>query len=145
MSSSEGLPDKIFQAVVSLSEDGNLRLEANDPQGAIDCWRTALELLPQPRSMWESATWLFASIGEAEQIAGNDASALAAFVEASYCDGGAANAFVQMSLGALLLDLGREDEAIDPLLRAYMLEGQEIFQNFGIQYLTPLLTRNLVP
>ncbi len=49
-----------------------------------------------------------------------------------------------MNIGILLLDAGQEAKAVPHLLRAYMAEGRDIFANFGLQYLDPLLRRGLV-
>jgi hypothetical protein len=57
---------------------------------------------------------------------------------------GAADLFVLIGLGATLYDLGRTDDSVDPLLRAYMLEGQDIFAEFGGPYLSVLKDRALV-
>ncbi len=41
-------------------------------------------------------------------------------------------------------DLGREDDTVDPLLRSDMAEDRQIFEDFGLDYLTPLIERGLV-
>ncbi|WP_103257491.1 tetratricopeptide repeat protein [Tabrizicola aquatica] len=82
------LPDEIYAEVERLSARGNGLLEATDYQGAIEAWTTALTLLPEPRAIWDAAMWLHTSIGDAAYQAGDDETALAAFLEASRSAGG---------------------------------------------------------
>lgn len=138
------LPNDIHDRVTDLSERGNALLDENDAQGAVALWQQALALLPEPKAIWDAATWLYASIGDAERQSGNLEAALAAFRAAMASGDGQSNPFVQISLGATLLDLGYIDEATDSLLRAYMLEGKEIFNEFGGPYFQFLREKGLV-
>ncbi len=138
------LPDDIYAEVERLSARGNELLDAADYEGAIEAWNAALALVAEPKAFWDAAMWLHASIGGAAYQAGDDNAALAAFVEASRSADGGRNPYVQMNLGVLLLDAGREEQAVPHLLQAYMAEGYDIFANFGLQYLDPLLRRGLV-
>ena len=138
------LPNDIHDRVTDLSERGNALLDDNDARGAVALWQQALGLLPEPKAIWDAATWLYASIGDAERQSGNLEAALAAFRAAMASGDGQSNPFVQISLGTTLLDLGYIDEATDPLLRAYMLEGKEIFSDFGGPYLQFLRGRGLI-
>lgn len=140
------LPDEIYEKVTALSEQGNVLLEAHRPADAIKVWQNALSLLPEPQHKWEAALWLHASIGEAERIIGNMQAALSAFQEAaSSSDGeGVSNPFVLLGLGTCLFDLDRKKEAVDPLLRAYMLEGDYIFAESDPKYLQYLKEKELI-
>ena len=114
------LPDDIYAEVERLSARGNELLDAADYEGAIEAWNAALALLPEPKAFWDAAMWLHASIGDAAYQAGDDSAALAAFVEASRSADGGRNPYVQINLGVLLLDAGREEQAVPHLLQAYM-------------------------
>ena len=138
------LPDDIYDRVTELSEKGNIALNAGDAAGAIAYWSEALKLLPSPQSKWEAALWLHASIGDALRQQGRLEEALSAFQSAYASAEGHFNPFVQVSLGMTLLDLGRAEEATDPLLRAYMMEGEEIFRGSDPKYLDHLAQRRLL-
>ncbi len=140
----EELPDAIFEQVTTLAESGNTALDYDDPAEAISCWRQALKLLPSPELQWSAAMWLHASIGDAQRQQGELEPAVSSFQSAAAADGGAENAFVQFGLGATLLDLHRREEATDPLLRAYMLAGDEIFQDQAVRYREHLAARRLI-
>ncbi|MFC5445227.1 tetratricopeptide repeat protein [Rhizobium halophytocola] len=120
--------------------------DAGDAEGALTVWTEALALLPEPRRRWEALLWLNASIGDAERERGNIEAALAAFEEAAASAGmeGVTNPFVLWGIGACLYDLGRVEEATDPLPRAYMLEGEEIFEDSDPRYLEHLRQRGLI-
>ncbi|MFS4439328.1 hypothetical protein ACMA5I_14035 [Paracoccaceae bacterium GXU_MW_L88] len=135
------LPDPIYDRVTELSELGNGALDASQYDAAIGYWRSALALLPAPQAQWDAAMWLHASIGDAYREKGAMEDALSSFQSADAAGDGHANAFVQFSLGATLYDLGRRDDAVDPLLRAYMLEGEEIFEPDDVSYLEFLRSR----
>lgn len=138
------LPDEIYTRITDLSEEGNSTLDSGNPQAAIEIWKKALSLLPPPQMRWQAAMWLHASIGDAQRESGQLAEALSSFQSAAASDGGAHNAFVQFGLGTSLLDSGRKDEATVPLLRAYMIAGDDIFKGEEPLYLKHLSARKLV-
>lgn len=138
------LPDDIYEEVTKRSERGNVLLESGDPQGAIREWGVALRYLPEPSRKWEAAMWLHASIGDAQRQAGDIIAALQSFQTAAACADGYANPFVLLGVGTCLYDLGRKDESTDPLLRTYMLEGSEIFDEIDPVYLGHLRSKKLI-
>jgi len=140
------LPPRIAERIDSLSEQGNALLEGEgDWRGAVAAWRSALAALPDPKSQWEAWSWLNASIGEALRVGGDLGGARAAFVDASNGPEGYANPFILLRLGQTLVDLGEEAEGCERLLRAYMLEGDEIFAEDGASYLAILKRKGLIP
>jgi tetratricopeptide (TPR) repeat protein len=138
------LPDDVHARVTELSEEGNDLLDGGDAKGAIAAWRTALQLLPEPRRQWDAALWLYASIGDAQREEGELAAALDSFQQAAASSDGYANGFVQLGIGTCLYDLGRQEESADHLLRAYMAEGEEIFEESDPKYLDELRKRKLI-
>lgn len=138
------LPDAIYAKVKALSDQGNQHMSAHRYTAAVASWEQALALLPQPQALWDAALWLHASIGDGLRSSDDLAGALDQFRIAANCADGATNPFVLFNIGACLLDLGNEDEAVDPLLRAYMLEGEEIFEDEDSKYIDLLRRRKLV-
>ena len=143
-SAPEELPDDIYDRVTELSEQGNDLLDRGDTKAAISIWRSALQLLPEPRRQWDAAVWLHASIGDAQREDGDLNAALDSFLQAAASGDGYANSFVQLGIGTCLYDLGRYEESTDPLLRAYMGEGEEIFAESDPKYLDYLRKRRLL-
>ncbi|MBZ5758106.1 MULTISPECIES: tetratricopeptide repeat protein [Rhizobium] len=140
----EELADDIHERVTELSEQGNDLLDAGNETGAIRCWQSAIRLLPEPHHKWDAALWLYASIGDAQRQQGDMESALSSFQRAAASSDGHANGFVQLGIGTCLYDLGHQEESTDPLLRAYMAEGEEIFEESDAKYLNYLRMRKLV-
>jgi tetratricopeptide (TPR) repeat protein len=138
------LPDAIFKDVEDLSECGNTHMQAGLYDAAVVVWQQALRLLPPPQAQWDAALWLHASIGDAFRAKGEIAAALDSFQNAARCADGAVNPFVLFSIGACNVDSGHEDVAVDPFLRAYMLEGEGIFEGQDPEYIKVLQKRNLI-
>lgn len=122
------LPDELYEQIESLSEAGNECSDNEDHEGAIENWRQALALLPEPQLDWEAATWLYASLGDAYYQSADYEMAKDALYTALNCPDGQANPFIHYMLGKTLLRLNDEG-AIDELLRAYMLDGVDIFDS----------------
>ncbi|MBN9296139.1 MAG: hypothetical protein J0I41_03960 [Filimonas sp.] len=117
-----------FEAIDDLAELGNGLMDEADYAGAITKFSEALLLVPDPRRDWEAATWLYASIGDAFYQSGEHAKALDNFVEAYNCPGGLENPFVLLRLGQCYHHFNEEKNTLEYLLRAYMLEGENIFE-----------------
>lgn len=139
------LPDSIFEKVEALSEEGNVLLEDDDNwRGAVRVWESALGLLPEPKTQWEAALWLYASLGEAQRTGKDLSAAKDMLYSALNCPDGHMNPLVLLRLGQTLADLGDVKEGVEYLLRAYMLEGEEIFADDGAPYLKLLREKKLV-
>ncbi len=142
------LPDDIYEQVEALSEDGNDLIDDGDAAGAEAVWRQALALLPEPRDIWEAYTWLNASIGEACYLQEDYDGAVQVLFDALNGPEAQANPFIHYMLGKSLWKRGGDEErAIDELLRAYMLDGNEIFEGDeeeGPAMLRLLIERDLI-
>ena len=146
------LPDELYEQIVSLSDAGNEMAEAGNLEGAVSSWREATELLPEPRFLWEATSWLFGSIGDvlAEMAFGGEhesrkraliTQAREAFVDALASSGGSSNPLFQMRFGQLEYELGYEESAREALLKAYMLDGEDIFEHEDARYLDLLRSK----
>jgi tetratricopeptide (TPR) repeat protein len=121
------LTPALHNKIEELSEGGNALLENGDWQAAVAKWNQALDLVPEPKSDWEAATWLYGSIGDA-YFEGHDLdSAKEAFFDALNCPGGTENPFIHYRLGQILVELGESERGINELLQAYMIDGEDIF------------------
>ena len=139
----EELPEEIYKNVTDLSEQGNAHSDSERYQEALQQWHSALDLLPDPKSKWTAATWLHASIGEAYWRLEQMKDAKAAFENAYRCADGYINAFVLFYLGACLFELDQKEKSTDYLLRAYMLDGETMFEDENPEYLEHLKNQNL--
>ncbi len=128
MTTRDALDDAIYLQIEILSQEGNILLEDDgDWRGAIAKWQAALALVPEPKTDWSAALWLYASIGTAWLDAPDMAQAQDAFETAYRCPDGHLNPYVLLQLGKIYAISGSHDAATKMLLRAYMLDGEAIF------------------
>ncbi|WP_182418831.1 tetratricopeptide repeat protein [Bartonella sp. HY038] len=138
------LPDDIYEEVENLSGQGQELFDNKQIDAAIEKWQQALSLLPEPRQKWEASLWLYAALGDAYQSKGDHQEALSYFERGYQSAEGYLNPYILYSIGTNLYDLNRKDEATDYLLRAYMLEGDDIFDEDGEIYLNHLKEKKLI-
>ena len=141
------LDDETYRKIEALSEEGNDLLEDGDWRGAVMKWRLALDLVPEPKSDWDAATWLYASIGDAQYQGGDVTQAKESLYDALNCPEGQQNPFVHLRLGQTLHALGEDKKSLDHLLQAYMLDGEDIFllEDGGEEDLQRLRDNKLIP
>ncbi len=121
------LPATIADEIDRLSEVGNVSMEAGLPRDAIDVWNRAVSLLPEPKTEWEAALWLYTSLGDAYRKTGDLQSAKHVLYNAVSSPDGHMNPLTLLWLGETLVDLGETKAGIEHLLRAYMLDGADVF------------------
>lgn len=118
------LPEKTYQQISELSDQGNTYADAGDFSKSIQTWSRALSLLPAPLNNWEAYTWLSASIGDAHFQLGQIESAQEKFFNALNGPDGLENPFIYYRLGQCQIQLNDEHKGTESLLRAYMLDPQ---------------------
>lgn len=142
----EDLPEDLRARIEALSEQGNQLMDDDQFSAALEAWREAYQLLPAPRDERSAALWLHASIAEALYMMGDFPGARNAMREALGAPGGAENPYVHYMLGKALWQLDDED-AVDALLKAYLLDGVDIFdtdEDEGLDVLQVLQDRGLI-
>jgi tetratricopeptide (TPR) repeat protein len=137
------LDDAVYHQITYLSERGNTLMDEGAPARAAEMFERALDLLPEPKTDWEAATWLNASLGDALFAQQQFAGARDRFLDALNCPDGPTNPFVQLRLGECCHELGDAARAKQHLLRAYMLDGPQIFASEPRKYYDVI--RNDVP
>ncbi len=125
--------------VNNLSEMGNLLVDSRSYDKAISFFNDALALLPLPIQQWEAGTWLYTAIGEAYYFKGDYENAKNNLYNALNCAGSKDSAFTYLRLGQSLFEFGDLVGAKENLLKAYMLEGNEIFDDEDEKYFNLLL------
>lgn len=141
------LPKKTADEIDALSESGNVLADSDDFEGAISKWKAALQLLPEPRSDWDAYAWLMASIGDAQYQLSRWNDARDSFLDALNAEDGRGNPFVHYRLGQCLIATGDEQKGLESLLKAYMLDGEDIFdadEPDGSEYLQKLRDAKLI-
>lgn len=102
--------------------------ESGDPAAAVDVLQEMLAQLPEPALEHPLAMWVHASLGDALFELGRFEDANAALAQALLA-GGTDEAFVWLRKGQSLVGLGDERAGVEALTSAYMLMGDEIFDD----------------
>jgi hypothetical protein len=134
------LPDQLHQQVTFLSRDGDALAETGDYPGALERYWAAWDLLPEPQSDLEAATWLLAAIGDANFLGGDFVAGRDNLSNAMHCPGAIGNPFLHLRLGQCQFELGNQERAADELARAYMGGGSEILESEDPKYFDFLKT-----
>jgi tetratricopeptide (TPR) repeat protein len=138
------LSEDDYRRIQTLCKKGDALADDGDYQTALEQYWAAWDLLPEPQTDWQAATWILAAIGDAnflgaDYIAGRDNLSLA-----MRCPDAIGNPFLHLRLGQCEFELGNLDRAADELARAYMGAGAEIFEDEE-QYFAFLKTRLTPP
>ena len=121
------LPERTHTRVMALCERGDALAESHDFPAALDQYRAAWDLLPEPRTEWHAATWVLSAVGDANFLSGDYAAGVDNLLMAMHCPGAIGNPFLHLRLGQCQFELGNLDRAADELARAYMGAGSDIF------------------
>lgn len=136
------LDDQLHNEIVGLCSEGDQLVEIDKYNDAIEKYLKALKLVPEPKTDWEASTWIFTALGDTCFLNGNFAEAKDYFYDAINCPGGTDNPFIMLRLGESLYELGDIEKAKEYLLKAYMLEGYDVFDGEDEKYF--LVIKNLI-
>ena len=139
------LPQSTHEEIRRLCAEGDALAEKSRYPDAIELYWSAWDLLPEPKTEWDAATWILVAIGDAnfqsgDYEAGRDNSSMA-----MQCPNAIGNPFVHLRLGQCQFELGGLDRAIGELTRAYIGHGEDIFKDNDPKYLAFLKTKLLPP
>jgi tetratricopeptide (TPR) repeat protein len=95
----------------------------------------ALDLIPKPKTEWEASTWLYVALGEVYFFSSKYLEAISFFSEALKCPEGLGNPLINLRMGQCYYELGNYGSAKGYLLKAYMVEGKEIFEGEDDKYI----------
>lgn len=129
------LDKDIYDKIVILTDNGNKLFEIGDFDNALREYLNALEILPEPKTDWEAGLWLFTAIGDVFFVKQNYIEAKNYFFEAINCPEGYANPFVLYRLGQIFYELKDFEKAKEYMLKAYMIDGFEIFEGENTKYI----------
>jgi tetratricopeptide (TPR) repeat protein len=128
------LTDDVYNKIVILSEKGDDYAEKEQFTSALVQYNEALSLLPEPKTDWEAATWLYTAIGDAYFGKQNFEEALNAFEKALMSPDGTGNPYIWFSIGQVFFEQKNIEKAKTHFLSAYMLDGDAIFKDENPEY-----------
>ena len=136
------LSDSEYDQIEKLVEEGNVFYENGELKKALNNYESALEIVPSPKSDWEASTWLYTSIGDVFFSGNNLEAAKDNYYNALNCPDGMGNAYIHLSLGQTQFELEELEKSKESLIKAYMLDGYEIFEDEDPKYFA--LIKNLI-
>lgn len=121
---------EVKEKLDELSQRGNQFEEEGQLEEAVRTWEEGLKLIPEPQQFYSETIWFLAAIGDVCFQKGLFSKAHECFDKArgNLTGEGYGNPFIMLRLGECCLEIGDEKNATEYLLRAYMLEGREIFE-----------------
>jgi len=122
------LNEKKYKIILDLCAKGDNYLEKHNYTNAIKLYTKALALVPSPKERWEASTWIYTALGEAHFLNFNYRKALCEFMNAYNCPDGISNPFINLRIGQCFYKINDIDNSKEYLLRAYMLDGDKIFE-----------------
>jgi tetratricopeptide (TPR) repeat protein len=134
------LSEDLHERIQSLCKRGDALAEKDQYSAALEQYWAAWELLPEPQTDWQAATWILAAIGDANFLGGDFVAGRDNLSLAMHCPDAVGNPFLHLRLGQCLFELGNLDRAADELARAYLGAGSEIFEGAD-KYFAFLKTR----
>lgn len=113
-----------------LAKIGNQLETKEEYEQALQLWKEALTLIPKPQQFYSETVYFLTAIGDIYFQRHQYKKAYEYFDKArgNLSGVGYKNPFVMMRLGECCLEIGDEKNALEYLLRAYMLAGKEIFE-----------------
>lgn len=129
------LDDTIYNRIVVLAEEGDEFAENENFEMAIVKYDEALDLLPEPKTDWEAATWLYVAAGDALFSQKKMEEALDAYEKALMSPDGTGNPYIWFCLGEVFFEQQNLQKAKTHFMSAYMLDGDEIFEGADPAYL----------
>lgn len=127
------LSDELHKKIVTFSEKGNDFFDDDNFSAAQAEYEAAFKLIPLPKNNYEASSWLLAGIGDCLYYQKSYQKALETFKYGEACEGGL-NAFIWLRIGECYAELEDIPNAREFLLRAYMMEGEEMFTEEDVKY-----------
>jgi tetratricopeptide (TPR) repeat protein len=135
------LDDDLYAEILRFCALGDGLSETGLYREAIERYNDAWHLVPEPKTHWNASTWVLAAIADSSFLGGFIDLAREVLDDAMHCPGAIGNPFLHLRRGEVLYEQGELDAAADELIRAYMSEGAEIFEDEDPKYLRFLATR----
>jgi tetratricopeptide (TPR) repeat protein len=129
------LSEEINEQIQALCAKGDRMAEAKRYAGALKSYWAAWDLLPDPKTDWDAATWILAAVGDSNFLDGDYVAGRDNLSHAMHCPDAIGNPFLHLRLGQCQFELQTFDRAADELMRAYMGAGPDIFEDEDPKYI----------
>ena len=128
------MKDDTHKKILFLTNQGEILFEKEKYKKAINKYNQAFLLIPKPYSSYEASSWVLTAIGDCYFFLQDFKKALSTFKHAEACEGGL-NPFIWMRIGQCYFEEENSHDSREYLIRAYAVEGEEIFEDDNPKYL----------
>lgn len=135
------LPSSLHQRIRILCAEGDALAGRSKYPAALERYRDAFDLLPEPKTQWPLATWILAAVGDACFQGGDFKAGREALTAAAGCPGAGENPFIHLRLGQCLFELGELDRAAEELAHPLVTVGPDLFAHEDPKYFRFLRSR----
>lgn len=132
----EELSEKLYEAITNLLDEGDELVERGKYKEAIAYYEEAMNRLPEPKEDWTLFDTIAICIGDSYYEMGEYIVADRFYTTSLTRGSGIENPYVWYVKGRNLIKLGNKEEAIDALMRAYMLDGTDVFDTDDGEFLS---------
>lgn len=123
------LSDELYAEITKHSDIGEHYFEDGKYRKALEEYKKAFELIPEPKTDWEASVWTLAAIGDSHYMLREFVSALKIFEQLMNEYHEENNPFARVRYGECLYETGNTEAAREHLQAAFDMEGEEIFDN----------------
>jgi hypothetical protein len=106
----------LYERIQFLCANGDAFAESAEYSKALDQYWSAWELLPEPRTDWDAATWILSAIGDANFLSRDFVAGRDNLSVAMRCPNAIGNLFLHPRLGQCEFELGNSDRAAAELI-----------------------------
>lgn len=132
----EELSEKLYEAITNLLDEGDELVERGKYKEAIAYYEEAMNRLPEPKGDWALFDTIAICIGDSYYEMGEYIVADRFYTMSLTRGSGIENPYVWYVKGRNLIKLGNKDEGVDALMRAYMLDGTDVFDTDDGEFLS---------
>src|SRR5262245_33822112 len=99
------LQGETYERIQALCKLGDARAEEGKHSAALEQYWAGWDLLPEPRTEWEAATWILAAVGDANFLGGDYVAGRDNLTMAMHCPDAIGNPFLHLRLGQCQFEL----------------------------------------
>ncbi|MFC2276075.1 MAG: tetratricopeptide repeat protein [Prevotella nigrescens] len=132
----EELSEKLYEAITNLLDEGDELVERGKYKEAIAYYEEAMNRLPEPKEDWTLFDTIAICIGDSYYEMGEYIVADRFYTMSLTRGSGIENPYVWYVKGRNLIKLDNKEEGVDALMRAYMLDGTDVFDTDDGEFLS---------
>lgn len=128
------LDKDLYKEILDLCSEGKFYVKIGKNTKAVENYKKALELIPEPKSDWRASFWIYASIGDAYFFDCMYKESLEAMLKAFEFPEGPENPLVLLRIGECFYEMREFDKAENYLLKTYKIRNKKIFEDEDSKY-----------